>query len=103
MEDVSDTNSSLATIDVGGSYLGSLEVVGDVDWIKVTLVAGQSYRITLAGEGATAISDTYLQVFAPGSTSRSSGTVVARNDDVAAGAGDYSSALELFVGSIAKI
>ena len=93
MEDVSATSSSVATMDVGGTYSGSLEVVGDVDWIKVTLVAGQSYRITLAGEGATAVSDTYLQVFAPGSTSRSSGTVVARNDDVAAGAGDYSSAL----------
>ena len=93
MEDVSATSSSVATMDVGGTYSGSLEVVGDVDWIKVTLVAGQSYRITLAGEGATAVSDTYLQVFAPGSTSRASGTVVARNDDVAAGAGDYSSAL----------
>lgn len=78
---------------VGGTYSGVLDVVGDVDWIKVTLVAGQSYRVTMAGEGATAVSDTYLQIFAPGSTSRSLGTLVARNDDVSASTGDYSSAL----------
>jgi serralysin len=93
LEDVSDNSSSLATMNVGGTYSGALEAVGDLDWIKVTLVAGQSYRITMAGEGLTPVGDTYLQVFAPGSTSRSAGTLVARNDDVAAGAGDYSSAL----------
>lgn len=91
--DVADTSATVATIDVGGTYFGSLESVGDVDWIKVTLVAGQSYRITLAGDGATAVSDTYLRVYAPGSTSRPSGTLVAQNDDVSASSGDYSSAL----------
>lgn len=91
--DIPATSASTATVAVGGTYSGSLEVVGDVDWIKVTLAAGQSYRVTLAGEGATGVSDTYLQVFAPGSTSRTSGTLVARNDDVAASSGDYSSAV----------
>ena len=91
--DVAATSSSTASVAVGGTYSGSLEVVGDVDWIQVTLEAGQSYRVTLAGDGASGVSDTYLQVFAPGSTSRTSGTLVARNDDVAASSGDYSSAV----------
>ncbi|WP_293749166.1 M10 family metallopeptidase C-terminal domain-containing protein [Limnohabitans sp. Rim8] len=89
--DMADSSATQASLAVGGTYSGSLEVEGDVDWIRVTLVAGQSYRVTLAGVGPTPVSDTYLQVFAPGSTSRSSGTLVARNDDVAANSGDYSS------------
>lgn len=89
--DIADTSASVATMTVGSTFSGSLEVVGDIDWIKVSLVAGQSYRVTLSGDGPTAVYDTYLQVFAPGSNSRSSGTLVALNDDVAAR--DYSSAL----------
>lgn len=91
-DDAPATASTSQSVDVGGSYLGTLETRGDIDWVKVDLVAGQSYTISVAGIGSSAVSDTVLRVFDPSSLSRS-GTVVASNDDVNAGAGDYSSSV----------
>ncbi len=36
-------------VNVGGSAIGNLETVGDVDWFRVTLQAGRSYRIDVEG------------------------------------------------------
>lgn len=91
--DVPSSSLTTATVAVGGSYSGRLERGGDADWIKVTLVAGETYRITLAGTGSSAGLDTVLRIYDPASTSRSTGTVVATNDDANNAAGDLSSAV----------
>lgn len=73
------SDPSIVTIAVGDEFLGSI-TGGDRDLVAVTLVAGQTYEITLAGTGSTPELDTYLRVL------DSSGNVIAENDD-------YSSAL----------
>ncbi len=87
--DIPNTSSTGTSVSVGGSYVGELETVGDSDWIAVNLVAGQTYQINLSGYGNTPVSDTYLRLFSPGSTSRTSGTLAGADDD--GGAGYYSS------------
>lgn len=51
----------LVTIAVGDAFLGNL-TPGDRDLVAVTLVAGRSYQIDLAGFGASPVGDTYLRV-----------------------------------------
>ncbi len=63
------------TMSVGDVFSGSLETVGDDDWIAVTLTAGSSYDIDLFGVGTSELSDPYLRLY------NSSGTLVAQNDD----------------------
>jgi len=63
------------TLSIAGSYTGSLETPGDQDWIRVELVAGQFYRISLEGAGASPMSDPFLSLF------DADGTLIASNDD----------------------
>ncbi|WP_193175993.1 M10 family metallopeptidase [Oricola nitratireducens] len=79
--DLPGTSATGASIGIGGSYVGDLETVGDSDWIAVNLVAGETYVINLSGYGATPVTDTYLSLYSPGSTSRASGTLVGFDDD----------------------
>jgi hypothetical protein len=51
---------------VGGSVSGNIDVSGDVDDIRVFLVAGQTYLVSLRGTGATAVGNSFLQVYDPG-------------------------------------
>ncbi|MGB8817323.1 MAG: M10 family metallopeptidase [Rhizobiaceae bacterium] len=76
--DIPGGSSTGASVAVGGSYSDAFETSGDIDWIAVNLVAGQSYTIDLFGGGGI---DTYLRVWAPGSVDRNSGSLVAQNDD----------------------
>jgi serralysin len=76
MVDIPASTSTSATITVGGTVTGSLEVVGDHDWFKITLAAGQSVTITLNG---TTLEDPYLRI------RNSSGTVIHENDDISSG------------------
>ena len=92
--DVAATSATTASVDVDGTYVGTLESSGDSDWVAVELEAGQTYRINLDGTGNDALPDTYLRVFAPGSSDRASGTLVASNDDVNLRGGDYTSMVE---------
>jgi len=52
------------TVAVGGSVMGEIEVVGDRDWIAVTLEAGKTYQFDLDGSpfppGNPFLSDPYL-------------------------------------------
>ncbi len=91
--DLPNSSRTTAIVAVNGSYDGELERRGDRDWIRVDLVAGETYTISLAGTGASSGLDTVLRVYAPGARSRSSGTLVASNDDVDTARGDYSSAV----------
>src|SRR5690348_9687444 len=56
-------SSSSFTLAVGGSETGVINSVGDHDWFRVDLVAGQSYVFTMTGSGA--LSDTYLELYGP--------------------------------------
>jgi hypothetical protein len=76
MVDIPASSSTTAGIAVGGTVTGSLEVIGDHDWFKITLAAGQSVTITLNG---TTLEDPYLRV------RNSAGTVLHENDDISSG------------------
>ncbi len=71
------------TVTVGGSVSGAFQVTGDEDQITVDLVAGETYMVYLYGSGPNAVTDTFLQVFAPDGT-----TLINEDDD--GGIGLYS-------------
>uniref|UniRef100_UPI0025488519 pre-peptidase C-terminal domain-containing protein n=1 Tax=Sphingosinicella terrae TaxID=2172047 RepID=UPI0025488519 len=60
---------------VGGSASGAIDFSGDVDIYSVTLVAGQTYSVSLRGTGAAALTDSFLQIGSP------TDTLVIQDDD----------------------
>jgi hypothetical protein len=60
---------------LGETYDGELEEIGDTDWIRVELVAGQRYGISLTGSGASPLSDPLVRLY------DATGDLVAENDD----------------------
>ncbi|NML14071.1 pre-peptidase C-terminal domain-containing protein [Azohydromonas caseinilytica] len=77
---VDDYAASAATsggLAVGGSATGTIESSGDVDWFRVTLAAGQNYRLEALGAGTSSgtLGDPYLTLY------NASGTALASNDD----------------------
>jgi len=74
--DIPGNNTTTATITVGGSTTGALEVSGDHDWYKISLTAGQA--ITVALNGIT-LQDPYLRVY------DQNGVLVYQNDDINTG------------------
>ena len=54
---------TMGTVSVGGSTTGDIEFAGDVDWFKVVLVTGKTYRIDLESwiTGAGTVFDPYLR------------------------------------------
>ena len=79
----------------GLAFTDSIETGGDIDWFRVDLQAGVQYGIYIdyAPWYYGASVDPYLRVWAPGSTSPGSGTLVAENDDYDFLGGDYRSAV----------
>lgn len=79
--DVSENNdlpadqSTTANLALGETFSNQLEVVGDRDWIRVELVAGQRYAISLDGSGADALSDPLVRLY------DASGNLIGENDD----------------------
>ena len=65
--------STTATVTVGSTTNGDLEVIGDHDWYKISLTGGQSITITING---VTLEDPYLYVH------NSAGTVIYENDDI---------------------
>jgi serralysin len=63
------------TIAAGDTFNGSVGSSGDTDWVRISLVAGQSYTFTLDGYGGGALSDPYLEL------RNSAGVIIAENDD----------------------
>ena len=80
------------TIQVGDTFRGNLSFLGDRDWVRIELQAGQSYDISLAASGASrgTLSDAYLRVY------DQSGGLIAQNDDGGAG---FDSRLSNFIAS----
>ena len=70
----SDVTTSYS-INIGDDFTGSLSSGADQDAIAITMAADQTVQITLAGEGAGGVEDTFLWLL------DSAGDVVAQNDD----------------------
>ncbi len=75
------------TVSVGERFQGTLDDKFDEDWIKVDLVEGTTYDITLDGIGADVDTDTVLKIY------NSEGEQVGFHDDVDYAAGKVNSSL----------
>ncbi len=79
-DDIGDDTSSTTTIAVGGSLNSSIQHGGDLDYIRVSLVAGQTYAFSLA---AGSLPDPYVEL------RTAAGVLVAENDDGGIGLNSY--------------
>ncbi|MDE0512862.1 MAG: pre-peptidase C-terminal domain-containing protein [Gammaproteobacteria bacterium] len=75
------------TLSVGGRFHGTLDTKFDEDWIRVDLVAGQTYHVTLDGVGPDTDTDTVLRIY------NQEGEQVGFHDDVDYAAGKVNSRL----------
>lgn len=59
------TSLAYGRLEVGGRLAGNLEVLADLDWIRVELSAGTRYRISVQGQdtGQGTLKDPYLFVY----------------------------------------
>ncbi len=73
--DAAGNTSTTESMNVGDSFQGSLQTVGDTDWVAITLTSGSAYEIDLNGIGGSAVSDTFLRVY------DSSGSLLKSDDD----------------------
>jgi VCBS repeat-containing protein len=73
--DVPGDQSTPITLALGDTYVGELEVLGDTDWVRVELVAGQRYGFSLDGSGSNPLEDPLVRLY------DASGNLVAENDD----------------------
>ena len=76
MVDIPGDATTTRSITVGGSITDTLEVVGDHDWVRIQLNAGQSISVFL--DGLTLV-DPYLRI------RDNSGNVIYENDDISSG------------------
>jgi serralysin len=74
--DVPGNSSTTVNVTVGSTTNGALELIGDHDWYRITLTAGQSVSISI--NGLTLI-DPYLYI------RDQSGNVLFENDDISSG------------------
>jgi len=68
--------STTYTLAIGQTAQGSISTLGDHDWFRVDLVAGQTYTFALVGTGSSGVRDPLLSLRGPDGT-----TIVASNDD----------------------
>lgn len=81
MPDIAGDRTTTASITIGGTLTDSLEVIGDRDWVRLDLTAGQQIRINLLTYGSTGgLSDPYLRLWDPSGT-----TLLGENDDSGGG------------------
>lgn len=76
--DIPDNATTSAVLSVGGAASGTLEFVGDRDWYRLNLTAGQQIKIDLTAAGASPLDDTYLRVY------DANGNLLYENDDLSA-------------------
>lgn len=69
-DDIADNTTTTTSIAAGGSLSSSIQTAGDVDYIRINLVAGQTYTFSLSG-----LSDSYVEL------RDSAGALIAENDD----------------------
>ena len=79
-DDYAASTATSGTLSVGGSVIGKIESRGDVDWFKVTLIAGKTYQFTLDANSITgAIGDPFLRLY------NSAGVLLSSDDDSGVG------------------
>ena len=63
-DDYLGAEETTGTVAVGGSVTGNLEVDNDVDWFKVRLEEGKSYRVRMRGaeSGGGTLADPFLEI-----------------------------------------
>ncbi|MEL6997779.1 MAG: M10 family metallopeptidase C-terminal domain-containing protein [Pseudomonadota bacterium] len=82
---IPDNTSTSATITIGGTQDETLEFVGDKDWFRIDLTAGDAIQIDLfgldhsAGNGFGELLDPYVRI------RDSAGNFLAENDDIVLG------------------
>ena len=76
MPDIPGDTTTTSTLTVGSTVNGTLETLGDHDWYRITLTAGQSISVTLNG---ISFQDTYLYI------RDASGNLLFSNDDISDG------------------
>jgi serralysin len=75
VDTIADNTSTTANLSIGSTYAGTVETAGDRDWVRVNLVAGQTYRINLNGSAFTPLDDPNLTLL------NSAGIQLGFNDD----------------------
>lgn len=86
--DIAGNTTTAASITVGGSLTSRLDTIGDTDWIRIELAAGDEISISLFGSGADALTDPLVRLY------NSNGIQIAENDD---GGSGYNSLLRYVV------
>jgi serralysin len=78
VDSVPGDTSSTVTLTLGNMTTGEIETLGDHDWFRVDLVAGQSYSFTTSSTGAGGVTDTFLNL------RDAAGNIISTNDDIGA-------------------
>ena len=89
-----DASAGTATsyaVSVGDVFMGVLDGRWDIDWIRVELVEGKPYQISLTSTGDNAEADLVLRVV------NSEGNEVDANDDIDFAAGNLNSQVRFFL------
>jgi serralysin len=73
LPDIPGNSSTTSSISVGGTVSATLETLGDHDWFRITLTAGQSITVFVDG---TTLEDPYLYI------RNSAGQLLFENDDI---------------------
>jgi len=76
LTDIPGSSSTAATLTVGSSATDSLETIGDHDWYRITLTAGQAVTVSV---NLLTLEDSYLNI------RDSSGNIIYSNDDIVDG------------------
>jgi serralysin len=77
--DATATTATPYNLGVGQTAQGTISSLGDHDWYRISLVAGQTYTFAEIGTGTNSLNDTFLNL------RDSSGTVLASDDDAGPG------------------
>ena len=96
LEEVTGLDAAAGTatsyaVSVGDEFMGELDGRWDIDWIRVELVEGKPYQISLTITGDNPEADSILSVV------NSEGKVVAANDDIDFAAGNLNSQVRFFL------
>jgi hypothetical protein len=73
LADIAGDSSTTTSLTIGGTLTDTIETVGDHDWIRITLTAGQAVVVTVNGGTLT---DPYLNI------RDASGNIIFSNDDI---------------------
>ena len=61
--DIAGSAATTARVAAGASLRSAVDVAGDRDWVRLAVTSGESYRVTLDGDGASGLGDPYLRAY----------------------------------------